>query len=58
MIVGADWLLPVDGPPIRQGRVEVAGDGSIAGLGEGGPADLEFAGGVILPGLINAHSHL
>lgn len=58
MILGADWLLPVDGPPIREGRVEVAGDGTIAALGEGGPADLSFTGGVILPGLVNAHSHL
>jgi len=58
VIVGADWLLPVDGPPIRQGRVEVAGHGAIAGLGEGGAADLEFPGCVILPGLVNAHSHL
>jgi 5-methylthioadenosine/S-adenosylhomocysteine deaminase len=58
MILGADWLLPVDGPPIRQGRVEVAADGTIGDLTDGGPADLEFPGGVILPGLVNAHSHL
>jgi 5-methylthioadenosine/S-adenosylhomocysteine deaminase len=57
MILGADWVLPVDAPPIRDGRVEVEG-ADIAALGEGGPADRRFDGGVILPGLVNAHSHL
>ncbi len=57
MILGADWVVPVDGPPIRNGRVHVEGR-DVAGLGEGGPADMEYPGGVILPGLVNAHSHL
>ena len=57
MILGADWVVPVDGPPIRDGRVELRG-AEIAALGEGGPADRRFDGAVILPGLVNAHSHL
>jgi 5-methylthioadenosine/S-adenosylhomocysteine deaminase len=57
MILGADWVVPLDGPPIRDGRVEVRG-ADIAALGAGGAADRRFDGGVILPGLVNAHSHL
>lgn len=57
MIVGADWVLPVDQAPIRDGRVEID-DGRIRSLGAGGPADELFANAVILPGLVNAHTHL
>ncbi len=57
MILGADWVLPIDAPPISHGRVEIDG-GRIAGLHEGGPADELHAGSVILPGLVNAHTHL
>lgn len=57
MILGADWVIPVDGEPIRDGRVEIS-DGRIVALGEGGPADELFAESVILPGLVNAHTHL
>jgi 5-methylthioadenosine/S-adenosylhomocysteine deaminase len=57
VIVGADWVLPVDAEPIRDGRVEIE-DGRIAALGQGGPADELYAGAVVLPGLVNAHTHL
>jgi 5-methylthioadenosine/S-adenosylhomocysteine deaminase len=57
VILGADWVLPVDQEPIRDGRVEIEGD-RIRALGDGGPADELFPGSVILPGLVNAHSHL
>ena len=57
MIVGADWVLPVDGPPLRDGAVRVQ-DGVIQEVS----ADLEpterFEDAVILPGLVNAHTHL
>jgi 5-methylthioadenosine/S-adenosylhomocysteine deaminase len=54
--VSADWVLPVDGPPIRDGFV--AWDGNrITELGSG-RADRHYEGGVILPGIVNAHSHL
>jgi cytosine/adenosine deaminase-related metal-dependent hydrolase len=56
----AAWLLPIAGPPIRDGWVAVD-DGRIVALG--GPD--EPPGGsntqpavVILPGLVNAHTHL
>jgi 5-methylthioadenosine/S-adenosylhomocysteine deaminase len=57
VIIGADWVLPVDGPPVEAGTVTVE-DGLIAAIGQDEPADLSFPGGVILPGLVNAHTHL
>jgi aminodeoxyfutalosine deaminase len=64
-IVSADWVLPVSGPPIRDGAVAVAGDRILAA---GSRAELEalqataehrhFPGCVITPGLVNAHTHL
>jgi cytosine/adenosine deaminase-related metal-dependent hydrolase len=57
VILGADWVVPVDGPPIADGRVEIAA-GRIVRLGQGGPADESFRNSLILPGLVNAHSHL
>ena len=57
MILGADWVLPVDGAPIAGGAVRVEG-GEIAEVGAGLEPDQRFDGCVILPGLVNAHSHL
>jgi 5-methylthioadenosine/S-adenosylhomocysteine deaminase len=58
-ILSADWVVPVDGPPIRDGAVAIDGDriaavGPIDELGEG--ESLPEA--VILPGFVNAHTHL
>ena len=57
MIIAADWVVPVDGPPIRDGAVRVEGR-TIAEVGATGTADERFEGGMILPGLVNAHTHL
>jgi 5-methylthioadenosine/S-adenosylhomocysteine deaminase len=59
LILSADWVLPVGSPPIRGGAVAVE-DGRIAVVGtrdELGPG-LDYAGAAILPGFVNAHSHL
>ena len=59
-VVAADWVLPVDAPPIEGGAVAYE-DGLIAAVGpldELGPADVTFADAVIVPGFVNAHSHL
>jgi cytosine/adenosine deaminase-related metal-dependent hydrolase len=55
----ARWVFPVSRPPIRDGAVAIR-DGRIVGVG---PADkgetAEDLGNVaILPGLVNAHTHL
>jgi cytosine/adenosine deaminase-related metal-dependent hydrolase len=54
--VSADWVLPVDGAPIKDGHVTWV-DGRITEVGPGRAGD-HRAGAVILPGLVNAHSHL
>lgn len=57
----ARWLLPISAPPIENGTVAVK-DGRIAFVGprsaapEGADADLGEA--LLMPGLVNAHSHL
>ncbi|HEX6761351.1 MAG TPA: amidohydrolase family protein [Gaiellaceae bacterium] len=54
--VSADWVLPVDGPPIAGGRVRYT-DGAIVEVGAG-RAERHYANAAILPGFVNAHSHL
>lgn len=59
MIVRARWVLPIDRPPVAGGWIQVA-DGRIAAMGTGRPpADFDDLGDVaLLPGLVNAHTHL
>jgi 5-methylthioadenosine/S-adenosylhomocysteine deaminase len=59
-VYAADWVLPVDAPAIERGAVAVE-DGLVAAVGtldELGPADRVFEGAAIVPGFVNAHSHL
>jgi cytosine/adenosine deaminase-related metal-dependent hydrolase len=58
----ASWVLPIAGPPIRDGWVAVE-DGRIVAVGSGAPPEpdepIEPIGStVILPSLVNAHTHL
>ncbi|PYQ25687.1 MAG: hypothetical protein DMF81_01490 [Acidobacteria bacterium] len=62
-LLAASWVVPVDGPPMRDGLVGVE-DGRIAWMGAGtdpgrprGPVR-DLGPGVLLPGLVNAHCHL
>ncbi len=58
-VLSADWVLPIDGPPIEDGAVAIE-DGRIAAVGpadELGPAT-HHEDAAILPGFVNAHSHL
>ena len=59
-VLSADWVVPVEGDPIRDGAVAIADDGRIAAVGARGELDEgeHFAEAVILPGFVNAHSHL
>jgi cytosine/adenosine deaminase-related metal-dependent hydrolase len=58
VILRADWVVPMDGPPIADGAVQVV-DGRIAAVGPAtGGEDMRYPDAVILPGLVNAHTHL
>jgi 5-methylthioadenosine/S-adenosylhomocysteine deaminase len=58
-VYSADWVLPIEGPPIRDGAIAVE-DGRIAAVGtaEELGAGRRFEGSAILPGFVNAHTHL
>jgi cytosine/adenosine deaminase-related metal-dependent hydrolase len=58
-VVSADWVVPVDGPPIPDGAVAYVAEhivavGSSSELG----TDAHYPDSVIVPGFVNAHSHL
>jgi cytosine/adenosine deaminase-related metal-dependent hydrolase len=59
MFLRADVILPIAGPPIRPGWIEIA-DSRIRRVGAGEPPipgrDLGHV--AVLPGLVNAHTHL
>jgi 5-methylthioadenosine/S-adenosylhomocysteine deaminase len=55
-VISADWVVPLDAPPIAGGFVRWE-DGRVAEVGEG-RADRHYADAVIVPGFVNAHSHL
>jgi len=60
VILSADWVLPIDGPPIEGGAVAIGADGRIEAVGpaaELGDGE-RFDGAVILPAFVDAHSHL
>src|SRR5207249_7411517 len=53
------WVLPIEGPPLRDGAVAIE-DGRIAAIGpraELGPGT-HYDEAVLLPGFVNAHSHI
>ena len=70
----ADWVITMDGAPLRGGAVLVGADGRIVEVGSDGRMDgsTDVTGGhppirpsahpsretVLLPGFVNAHSHL
>ncbi|HEV7639503.1 MAG TPA: amidohydrolase family protein [Gaiellaceae bacterium] len=54
--VSADWVLPVDGPPIEGGLVRYD-DGAIVEVTTG-RATRHYEDAAIVPGFVNAHSHL
>jgi aminodeoxyfutalosine deaminase len=63
--LAAGWVLPVAGPPLERGAVLVASDGRIEAVGPdhevARPSDTpaaEFPDSILLPGLINTHTHL
>jgi len=59
-VLSADWVVPVEGDPLRDAAVAIADDGTIAAVGAADDLGRgeHFEGCVILPGLVNCHSHL
>jgi cytosine/adenosine deaminase-related metal-dependent hydrolase len=63
--LAARWVLPMGAPAIERGAVLISAEGRVAAVGPEAtvprPAEAvteEFADGILLPGLINAHTHL
>src|SRR6185436_10963539 len=58
-VISADWVLPVEGAPIENGAVAID-DGRIAAVGSAGELGrgTHYEDAVIVPGFVNAHSHL
>jgi 5-methylthioadenosine/S-adenosylhomocysteine deaminase len=54
--LSAGWVVPVDGPPLEDAYVAWE-DGVIVEIGRG-RADRHHDGAILLPGIVNAHSHL
>jgi cytosine/adenosine deaminase-related metal-dependent hydrolase len=53
------WVFPVEGPPLERGLVTVDGERIVAVETHGArQADQDFGDAAILPGLVNAHTHL
>jgi cytosine/adenosine deaminase-related metal-dependent hydrolase len=55
----ARWVFPVDRPPIEGGIITISG-GRIVAVGEksSGPPPRDLGDVALLPGLVNAHTHL
>ena len=55
----ARWILPVAGPPLERGTITVRGEliESVEPIGVRIP-DEDFGDAVVIPGLVNAHTHL
>jgi len=58
-VLSADWVLPVDSPPIADGAVAFE-DGRITAVGARDElgSDVHYDGAAIVPGFVNAHTHL
>ncbi len=63
--LAADWVLPIGQPPIRRGAVLLDARGRIAEVGPddavarpAGVPEEQWAGAALIPGLVNAHTHL
>ena len=60
-LISADWVLPMDGDPIRHGGIVIAG-GRIAAVGHRSELHADrtsvYEEAIVLPGFVNAHTHL
>ena len=62
-LLGADWVVPIATPPVRDGAVLLDRDGTVRAVGprrslaREGVLEERFEG-ALLPALVNAHTHL
>jgi cytosine/adenosine deaminase-related metal-dependent hydrolase len=58
-VLSADWVLPIEGPPIEDGAVAIE-DGRVVAVGRADElgSSTHYEDAVIVPGFVNAHSHL
>lgn len=61
--ISANYIIPISSPPIKNGIVETDDDGTIRKVYDFGGemrelAHTEFLNGVLVPGLINMHTHV
>ncbi|HRY31726.1 MAG TPA: amidohydrolase family protein [Bacteroidales bacterium] len=61
--ISADWIFPVNGPPVYKGVLVLASDDSILDLldpetVEVPPGETEHYDGILCPGFVNTHVHL
>jgi cytosine/adenosine deaminase-related metal-dependent hydrolase len=54
----ARWVFPVWGPPLENGLVEIAACRITAVHDRPGPCTLDLGNAAVIPGLVNAHTHL
>src|SRR5262245_9947788 len=54
----ARWVFPVWGPPLENGLVEITAGRITAVHDLPGPCTLDLGNAAIIPGLVNAHTHL
>jgi cytosine/adenosine deaminase-related metal-dependent hydrolase len=55
----ARWLIPIDGPPLPRGTLTIEGERIVAIEPYGQrTASLDFGNVAVLPGFVNAHTHL
>lgn len=57
--LGARWVFPVEGPPVRDAMLTIV-DGLIVSIvpAARGQAETDLGNSAILPGFVNAHTHL
>lgn len=57
--LSARWVIPIDGPPLEWGQVHIEGE-KITGVSKAGTIEIDENLGevILLPGLVNAHTHL
>jgi len=63
--LAARWLLPVEGPAVERGAILIGSDGRIEAVGADatvphppGVVAESFGDAILLPGLVNTHTHL